>query len=349
MVTMEHFGRLSDGRETCRYVLEGPGIVLGVLDLGAAVHSVSVPDARGVWADVALGYDTPEAYRTGNALIGATVGPVANRIAGAELEVAGCTCHLVANEGPNCNHTDTSDTALWRRVWSVAGIEDDAVTFSCVAEDGEWGLPGRRTFSVTYRLVGPGAFSVRWHMESDRPTFCSPTNHAYFNLDGHDAGSVLDHRLTAACSAFTPADASCLPTGEVLPVAGTPFDFTTGARLGDGVDDASDQVAWGRGFDRNLVVDGWAPDGCLRPVARLEGPSGRVLELSSTLPGVQLYSGNYLDEPAAKEECVYGPRSGVALEPQYFPDTPHHPGFPVPVCDEGHPFDEEAVYCFSAV
>lgn len=132
MVTMEPFGRLSDGRETHRYVLEGPGIVLGVLDIGATVHSVSVPDARGVWADVALGYDTPEAYRTGDAFIGATMGPVANRIAGAELEVEGRTCRLVANEGPNCNHTDTSDTALWRRVWS-AEQGDDAVTFSTVA------------------------------------------------------------------------------------------------------------------------------------------------------------------------------------------------------------------------
>lgn len=346
MVNKEPFGRLPDGREATRYVLAGPGITVGVVDLGAAVQSVWVPDAHGVWADVALGYGSAAGYADDGVLMGATVGPIANRVAGAVLEVAGRTCRLAANEGPNCNHTDTSASALWKRVWD-AEEGPDSVTFSTVAEDGEWGLPGRRTFSVAYSIAGPGALSVRWRVETDRPTFCNLTNHAYLNLDGHGAGSVLGHRLTLTCPAFTPADAQSLPTGEVVPVEGTPFDFTGGKALGVGVDDPCDQVAWGRGFDRNLAVGGWAPDGRLRPVARLEGESGRVLELSTTLPGVQLYTGNWLDVAGAKDGASYGPRSGVALEPQYFPDTPHHPAFPVPVCDEGQPYDEGAVYAFS--
>ena len=260
MVNKEPFGRLPDGREATRYVLSGPGITVGVVDLGAAVQSVWVPDAYGVWADVALGYGSAAGYADDGVLMGATVGPIANRVAGAVLEVAGRTCRLAANEGPNCNHTDTSASALWKRVWD-AEEGPDSVTFSTVAEDGEWGLPGRRTFSVTYSIAGPGAFSVRWRVETDRPTFCNLTNHAYLNLDGHGVGSVLGHRLTLACPAFTPADAQSLPTGEVAPVEGTPFDFTGGKALGDGVDDPCDQVAWGRGFDRNLAVGGWAPDG----------------------------------------------------------------------------------------
>ena len=349
------FGTLPDGEVAHVYTLSAGGLTARVSDFGATLLGLDVPDARGNLADVVLGYAGLQGYAGENgACYGATVGPVANRTAGAELAVAGTTYHLAKNEHEANNlHTDL-DQGLHKRLWHLESIETSAdgtetLVLSCELAHLELGLPGRRTFLATYELSAPGTLTLTYRVETDAPTFVNPTNHAYLNLAGHAAGTVDAQVITANASCFVPVDETLIPTGELRPVAGTPFDFTSPRALGEHVGDDCDQIRYARGYDHCLCIDGYEPDAQPRHALTVRDPaSGRTLDLYVTDPGVQLYTGNWLGDRDAKDGAAYHERSGFAVEPEFYPDCAHHEAWPQPVCDPDHPFASTIVYRFSA-
>ena len=352
---IEDYGTLPTGEVARVYTLVAGGLTARVSDFGATLLGLDVPDAHGKVADVVLGHAGLAGYAGENgACYGATVGPVANRTAGAELEVAGATYQLVPNEhGRNNLHTDL-DHGLHKRLWRLESLETtsagaECLTLSCELAHLELGLPGNRRFLATYELSAPGTLTLTYRATTDVPTFVNPTNHAYLNLAGHAAGTVDAHILTADASRFVPVGETLIPTGELRPVAGTPFDFTAPRALGEHVEDDCDQIRYARGYDHCLCVDGYEPGGSPRHALTAHDPaSGRTLDLSVTDPGVQLYTGNWLGDKDAKDGAAYGQRSGFAVEPEFYPDCAHHEAWPQPVCDPDHPFASTIVYRFSA-
>jgi aldose 1-epimerase len=308
--------------------LAADGILLEVVTAGAAVRRVVVTDDdRPV--DVALGFADPTAYGTGVDYLGATIGRYGNRIAGARFTLDGVEHALVANDNGNALHGGLE--GFDRREWAVVEQDDRHVRLALHSADGDQGFPGALDVTVTYS-VEPGLVRIAYTATTDRDTVVSLTNHAYFNLDGEASGPVDDHELTVSADAFTVAGAALLPTGELRDVTGTPFDFRTPTRLGDALAHDDDQLALGGGIDHNLVVRGSG----LRHVATLRGTSGRTLVVESDQPGVQVYTGAHFDGTVVGTSgTAYGPRAGIALETQGFPDAPNHPGFPSTVLRAG--------------
>lgn len=296
-----------------------------LLPFGAAIRAISVPDRQGRPTDVCLGYDRLEDYRDYDACFGGTIGRCANRIGGAAFTLNGRTYHLTANEGRNQLHG--GKVGFHKKLWRFT-CAPGAVTFLLNSPDGEEGFPGNLHAEVTYSLSGD-TLTVDYRALSDADTVVNLTNHAYFNLAGHDGGPVADHQLTVRAAAYTPAGAGNIPTGEILPVEGTPLDLRTGAVLGERLDDAF--LAASRGYDHNYVLDRGAA-----PAAELWCPrTGIGLALDTTLPGMQLYTAGFLTERTGKSGAVYGPGHAVCLEPQFFPDAVNHGNFPSPVLKAG--------------
>ncbi len=350
-ITRERFGFTPDGHAIERVVLCGDdGFEARVITLGAALQALLVPDANGCSADVVLGHDDLAGYLGKRGFFGATVGRYANRIANARFVLDGTTYQLAANNGPHSLHGGLKgfDTQLWR----ISAIEDGArpaVTLSYVSADGEEGFPGRLEVSVSYRLTGPVELSLTISARTDRPTIVNLTNHSFFNLEGALANAtVLDHRLTLAAGRFLAIDPTAIPLGGLpRPVAGTPFDFRDGAAIGARIRQNDEQLRNGRGYDHNFCLDN---SGRLGLAARLEAPiSGRVLELLTDQPGVQFYSGNYLDgATGGKGGRLYRQSDGLCLEPQIWPDAPNRPDFPSPRLTADREYQHRIVYRFSA-
>lgn len=320
------FGRLRDGTEVEAITLASPqGIEATVLTLGATLQSLWVPDARGDRADVVLGHDEPAAYLSHRHYFGCTVGRHANRIAHGRFSLDGRGYQLETNDGAHHLHGGESG-AFHRRIWRIEQTGDASVTLGLRSEDGDGGYPGRLDVQALFALDDQGRLLIEYRAVTDAPTIVNLTSHGYFNLAG--AGDVMGHRLTLHASRYTPVDAGLIPTGELADVAGTPFDFRTGMRVGERIREPHEQLQRGRGYDHNFVIDG--EPGTLRPAARLEDAGcGRVLELEVTAPGVQFYSGNFLDASTRGKggrACRQG--DGLCLEPQGFPDAPNQPGFP---------------------
>ncbi len=326
------FGHLPDGRVVEAVMLvNARGMRATVLAWGAALQSVIAPDREGVMADVTLGHASLEEYLAQDAYFGASVGRVANRIAGGRFTLDGAEYRVPATNGPNSLHGGPVgfDRALWV-IEEVAAAPAPMVRFSHVSPDGDQGFPGELRVSAVYTLTDEGDLVIDYHAQADRPTVVNMTNHAYWNLAGESApASALDHVLTIPAEHFLPTDDTAIPTGEFAPVAGTPFDFRQptpiGARLGE---TSHEQIRIGHGYDHSWVIArerAPAP----RRLARLAHPaSGRTLEVLSTEPGVQFYSGNFLDGRfAGKGGKAYRRGDGIALEPQMFPDTPNRPEF----------------------
>ncbi len=319
------FGTMPDGTPVQRIELAGGGIRVGVLTLGGTLQSVLAPDRDGGLADVALGFASVGEYLAAPGYIGASIGRVANRIAAGRFTLDEREYQLPVNNGANSLHGGAE--GFDRRVWDIVAATASAVRLRLVSPDGDQGYPGELTVTADFTL-GDGSLGIDYRATTDRPTIVNLTSHAYWNLAGEGSGSIDDHRLTSPAAAFTPVDAGLIPTGEIASVAGTPFDFRGGARLGDRIHGDDPQLQLAGGIDHNLVI-ARAPSVALRHMARLADPaSGRSLDLWSNQPGLQVYSGNFLDGSSiGKSGRPYQRGAGIALEPQMFPDTPNHPAF----------------------
>lgn len=337
---MEHFGTLN-GRAVQLIRLERPGMACEIITFGAAVRSLIVPDRDGVPRDLVLGFDTPEEYLRHTCYFGAVIGPVANRIAGAAFSLNGVTHTMDPNDGVNCNHSGLA--GLNARIWDVESVSREAVTLSCVHPDGLGGIPGDLRIWVTYTLNGRG-LAIEYRAVSDRDTLCSLTNHSYFNLEGHDSGSVADHRIEIFARSFTPTDAASIPTGAIRAVAGTPMDLTRPTRIGDFIDGSYDQLRNAGGYDHNWVID--PGEEAFRPAARVSAPgTGIRMTVYTDRPGLQFYTGNYIpDGLPGKDGAVYNRRQGLCLETQAFPDAPHHSSFPPITLQAGRTWQSRTAY-----
>lgn len=344
MIKKEVFGKTEDGQEIYRYWLENSGgMKAGVINYGAILVNLMTPDKSGKIDDVVLGYDTLEPYFTNEGFFGATVGPNANRIGGASFKVDGQKYCLVANDGKNNLHSD-AQLGYHKRIWSAAEGED-SVTFSLSDEDGSMGFPGNKKVRVTYALTEENELKITYEAESDKNTVINMTNHTYFNLAGQGNGTVHDHLLELKAGFYTPVVKGAIPTGEIVPVAGTPFDFTEAKRIGEEIDSDNEQLRLTGGYDHNWVIDGM--DGILREFAVVEEPlSGRRMRAYTDLPGVQFYAGNAVEKQLGKEGKSYGPRGGFCLETQYFPDTPNKSQFPSSIFGPDRNYETVTIYRF---
>jgi len=341
-------GTLPDGAKVELLTLrDGSGMKAQVLTLGAALHSLEVPDRDGKYADVVLADATLAATLAKPQYFGTTVGRFANRIARGTYTLDGREYHAPANDGPNSLHGGT--TGFDKVVWDVVEAGPDRVTLRHVSPAGDQGYPGTLTVTATYALEGDGRLSIEYRATSDAPTIVNLSNHAYWNLSGEGSGSAMAHELTIAAGEYTPVDDTLIPTGEFVPVAGTVFDFRTPKAIGRDLRDGSEpQLLRGRGYDHNWVVSR-APASQPREVARVHDPkSGRVMALSSAQPGLQFYSGNFLDgTTVGKGGHVYRQGDAFVLEPQLFPDTPNQPSFGSARLAPGQQYVNRMVYRFT--
>ncbi|MBP9996486.1 MAG: galactose mutarotase [Lachnospiraceae bacterium] len=338
------FGKTAKGEEVNKYILENKnGVVVEVLDYGAILHAVYVPDKNGKKEDVTLSCPTVEAYKEDTCFFGSTVGPSANRIAKAECEIDGVKYTLDKNDGENNLHTDIPN-GLNKRMWS-AKEGTNAVTFTTTMVDGEYGLPGNREVSVTYSLSEDNELKIEYLAHSDKNTIFNMTNHSYFNLGGHKSGSALGHELQILASKTTPVGAGTIPTGEIASVVGTALDFTSPKAVGADIEADNDQMKLVNGYDFNYVVDNY--DGSMKKIAVLKDPaSGRCMEVYTDLPGVQFYSANWVEHVAGKDGAIYDPRYGLCLETQYYPDSVHHDNFCDVVFGPKREYHTSTVYKF---
>ncbi|HLT91018.1 MAG TPA: aldose epimerase family protein [Woeseiaceae bacterium] len=351
--TTSAFGTLADGTPIAAVELtNAQGFMARVITLGATLQALSVPDARGQSADIVLGYDEAQQYLDQPQYFGATVGRYANRIAKGRFTLDGRTYALPLNDGPN--HLHGGPQGLDKVVWTLAEAESGSparAVFTYVSPDGDQGYPGRLELTAIYELSDDGELGIEYRATTDAPTIVNVTNHSYFNLAGATGDeSVMGHRLTLFADRYTPVDATLIPTGEMRPVAGTPFDFREPKPIGRDVNAGEDeQVRFGRGYDHNFIVNG--EPGELRPAARLEDPgTGRIMELLVTAPGVQFYSGNFIDgTTVGKGGRIYRQGDGLCLEPQVFPDSPNHPEFPSARLDPGETYVNRMVLRFTTV
>ena len=343
-VTTSAFGNYPDGREIRLYTISNKrGMQVAVANVGAALVKVLAPDRGGNIADVVLGFDRGEDYMKNPSFLGIVVGPNANRIANAAYTLDGAAYSLDVNDGANNLHSHR-ENGWHKQLWDAV-VDGDSVTFTFKDTDGRLGFPGEKQISVTYLLDEENALTVHYHGISDRNTILNPTNHTYFNLDGHDSGSIEGHELWLGASRYTPADKGSIPTGEIASVEGTPMDFTVSKRVGKEIDSDFEQLKFAGGYDHNWVIDGW--DRKLRHFATLKAAvSPRTMEVYTTLPGVQFYAGNFLEDQTGKGGVLYGYRQGMCLETQYFPDSINKPQFPSCVFGGDEEYDSVTVFRF---
>ncbi|WP_447758918.1 aldose epimerase family protein [Sphingopyxis fribergensis] len=343
------FGKLADGQavETVTLTNEA-GVKARIISYGATLQALEAPDRAGALADIILGYDDLAGYVDKPNYFGVTVGRYANRIAGGRFTLDGRSYQLPLNNGANSLHGGT--VGFDKRLWTIASVKSGptaSVTLTLTSAAGDQGYPGTLDATVTYSLDETGALTIDFGAKTDAPTIVNMTNHAIFNLGGEGAArGILDHKLTIAAQRYTPVNDALIPTGELKPVTGGVFDFTRGRIIGEGIRDGRDpQIVAGRGYDHNFVLDkGTTAQPEL--AARLEDPaSGRVLEVLTTQPGVQVYTGNFLSGIlVGKHRHLYRMGDGIALEPQKFPNTPNQPSFGSARVDPGKPYHHRMIY-----
>jgi aldose 1-epimerase len=325
------------------------GMTVRVASYGGIILSIEVPDREGAVANVVLNLATVDDYLAGHPYLGCIVGRYANRIARGTFTVDGWTYWLAMNNPPNSLHG--GETGFDKHIWDAEEVTAGrAVRLSRVSPDGEEGYPGNLSVWVTYTLTDDNTLRIDYRATTDQPTILNLTNHAHFNLAGAGSGSIENHVLQINASHFTPVDDTLIPTGEIAPVAGTPLDFTTPRRIGERIRDGHPQLVVGRGYDHNFVIDRPHPDdGALIPAVALVDPgSGRRLDVSTTQPGVQVYTGNFFDGTVVGASGkTYRQGDGIALETQHFPDSPNHPNFPSTVLRPGEEFTSTTVFAFS--
>jgi aldose 1-epimerase len=347
-IRRQAWGKGPDGEAVELFTLtNAKGNSVAVTTYGAIVVSVNVPDKSGTVGDVVLGFDSLDGYLGTHPFFGAIVGRYGNRIGGAQFTLDGKTYTLAKNNGANTLHGGVKgfDKYVWkaREVPSKDGL---AIELTHVSPDGDEGFPGTLTTHVTYTWTDSNELRADYHATTDKPTVVNLTNHSYFNLAGQGTGTILDHKLQLFADRFTPVVQGLIPTGELKPVDGTPFDFRQSTAIGTRIDAKDEQIALGGGYDHNFVVNGAA--GTLRPVAHVSEPTtGRTLDVSSTEPGVQFYTGNFLDGTIkGKGGKVYPKRAAFCLETQHYPDSPNKPAFPTVVLRPGQEYKTTTVYRF---
>jgi aldose 1-epimerase len=305
---------------------------------------VVAPGKDGNYTDVTLGYFNIEGYLSDRMYLGCVVGPYANRIAKGRFTIDGMDYQLETNNGPNSLHSGKD--AISAKIWK-ADQEGNVVTMVYEANDMEAGFPGKKTFTAIYTLTADNRLELRMKAVTDKKTFINLTNHAYFNLSGEGAGPVTDHIIQIFADEITPVDSTLIPSGEFMKVENTPFDFREPVRIGDGIDKTSNQqILFGKGYDHNWVLSG--ENDTVKLAVRLVDPvSKRTLELYTDLPGIQFYSGNFMDgSVTGKSGKAYNYRNALALEPQFFPDSPNHVNFPSTLLEPGKVFDHIIIYSF---
>lgn len=337
------WGKTKDGADVQLFTLTSGDIEVRLMDFGAHLVSVRTPDRTGKMADVVLGFDSLEPYlKGGNGYQGALVGRFANRIAKGQFTIDGATYQIPINNGPNALHG--GPVGFDRYVWKAEEVAD-GVEFTHVSPDGDMGFPGTLTAKVRYTLKG-NTLRLDYSATTDKPTVLNLTNHCYFNLRGDDQGDILDHVVELAADHYTPVGAGQIPTGDIAAVAGTPLDFRAPHGVGERINSDFEQLTMARGYDHNFVVSG--PAGTLRRAARVTEPEhGRTLTVETTEPGVQFYSGNFLNGTVTgRHGKKYEPRTGLCLETQVFPDAPNHPNFPNSVLRPGETFQSTTTFTF---
>jgi aldose 1-epimerase len=350
-ITRAPFGSV-DGHAVELFTLTNArGIQIKLTNYGGIITALRTPDRSGHFDDIVLGYDSLAGYVRNSPYFGAIVGRYGNRIARGQFTLDGTTYHLAVNNGPNALHGGLR--GFDKRIWTATPFQrHDSVGVALVytSPDGEEGYPGAVNARVTYTLTDDDKLIVDYHATTDKATPVNLTQHTYWNLVGGAKRNVLAHRLTINADAITPVDSTLIPTGEITPVAGTPFDFRTAMPIGARVEDrANTQIRYGNGYDHNFVLDrvGVAPGELVRAAYVEEPSSGRTLEITTTEPGVQFYSGNFLDGTiTGKQGSVYPFRYGLALETQHYPDSPNHPNFPSTILHPGQEYRTRTIYTF---
>jgi aldose 1-epimerase len=344
------FGTLADGTEVHSWALENGGTRLKVLSYGGIVQSLEIPDREGRYANVSLGFETIEDYVAGSPYFGALIGRYGNRIAEGRFTLDGESHQVDVNDGRNSLHGGAQ--GFDKRVWDVEPFtegSDVGLYLSCTSVDGEMGYPGTLTSKVTYTLTGQGDWRVDYEATTDRATVVNLTSHVYWNLAGENSGTVHDHELEIAASRYTPVDAGLIPTGALAEVAGTPFDFRRTKTVGEDLRAAHQQLLHCKGIDHNYVLDKGITD---EPehIATLRDPSsGRTMRIATTEPGLQFYSGNFLDGTlVGTGGGSYRQGDAVCLETQHFPDSPNQPSFPSTVLRPGQTYRTTTVHSFHA-
>lgn len=339
------WGQTRDGEDVSVYTLENEnGMEVSFMDFGANVRTIVVPNAKGEKADVTLGFDKLEDYFENPAFYGCCVTPCGNRIGGASFTLNGTTYQLDKNDGENNLHSGFDPLA--RRMWQVKEVDDDHIVFVYEKKDMDMGLPGNMTITVTYTLTDDNALRIEYRGLSDQDTLFNPTNHCYFNLAGQGNGDILDHKVWIDATEITAVNNHMIPEGTILNIVGTPMDFTKETALGDGIGADFEQLVIGNGYDHNYILT--IPEGTLPLVATAYDPkSGRKLEVYTDRPGVQLYTGNYIDTAdEGKDGAKYAPRHGVCFETQFPPNAINVPTFPHPVAKAGEEVVTTTIYKF---
>jgi aldose 1-epimerase len=342
-VSTQPFGKTSDGTPVDLYTLTDGTMEVRIMTYGGIVVSVRVPDRDGKPGDVVLGYDSVDKYIANSPYFGALIGRYGNRIAHGKFVLDGVTYSLPKNDGDNSLHGGTR--GFDKVVWSAQTIKN-GVELKYLSKDGDQGYPGNLQVTVRYTLASD-ALRIEYSATTDKDTVLNLTNHSYFNLAGEGSGDILRHRLRINASRFTPVDPSLIPTGELKPVAGTPFDFKTPHAIGERINDSDEQLRNGKGYDHNWVLDRKTEGEIVEAVAVEDPATGRTLRVSTTEPGLQFYSGNFLDGSlVGKSGRVYGHRSGFCLETQHFPDSPNHSNFPTTTLKPGQKYHSVTVLQF---
>lgn len=341
-IRVKEFGKTADGRTVSIYrITNANGAYVDVLDYGCTLHSICVPDKDGNLVDVCLGYDTVEEYEANNGYLGAFIGRHANRIGKGKFTLNGIEYTLAVNNGPNHLHGGKKgyDSVVW-----TTSVASDRLLFSYTSPDGEEGYPGNLSLSVIYSFDDDNALTLCYDAICDSDTVVNFTNHCYFNLNGAGSGTATDLLLQVHADAFTENDADCLPTGNIIPVEGTPFDFRTPKTIGRDIEADDQNLKNGSGYDHNFVLRGEG----MRDVCVLSSEkTGIVCTTATTQPGLQIYTANFLTERKGKGGATYNSRDAICLETQHFPDAVHHDNFPSAILKKDEEYHQETRYTFT--
>ena len=344
-IKREPFGKMPDGKPVERFTLTNVnGVELKAIGYGGIITSLRVPDRNGKLDDVVLGFDSLEGYLKPPPFFGAIIGRYGNRIGKAQFTIDGTTYKLAANNGPN--HLHGGVKGFDKVLWTVEPVGDNALAFTRTSADGEEGYPGNLRTRVTYTLTDKNELIVEYQATTDKATPVNLTQHSYFNLAGHASGDILGHELMLNADRYTPVDDTLIPTGELAPVAGTPFDFLKPTAIGARINNDHPQLKAGQGYDHNWVLNRKGTG--LELAARVREPkTGRTLEIATTEPGIQFYAGNFLKgDLTGKGGAVYKHRTGFCLETQHYPDSPNKPNFPTTTLRPGAEYRTKTVFTF---
>lgn len=342
------FGTVDGKAIDCYTLTNAKGVEMKVTNYGGIVTSLKVPDKAGAMGDIVLGFNDVDSYIKGSPYFGCIVGRYGNRIGAAKFTLAGKEYTLEKNNGPNSLHGGVKgfDKQIWDAK-EIKGKTSVGIAFTYTSKDGEEGFPGTLTTTVTYTLTNKNEFKIDYKATTDKPTICNLTHHSYFNLSGEGSGDILGTEIMLNASKYTPVDSTLITTGEIVNVAGTPFDFRKATAIGTRINDDNEQLKFGKGYDHNWVIDRKGKAGLVLAATAYDPKSGRAMDVLTTEPGIQMYVGNFLDGTlTGKSGQIYSHRSAFCLETQHYPDSPNKPKWPSVTLKPGKIYKTTTVYKF---